>query len=336
MNFEVDILENDVLANYPNVLETLLIDQTTQKNIIWATDNYNDLGKEYNFSSHILPLLITGENGFIVMPRVKKEKDIQLTRSRDMAEIFTPSWICNTQNNLIDSEWFGDKNIFNTEKIKEDGTISWEINLKKIKFPKTKDWKEYVRDKRLEMACGEAPYIASRYDTTNGKFIPVEKRIGILDRKIRVINENVHNIKEWNEETQAAYKNTYAFEWQGDSLLLARESLLFTFIENFSLKFGKSPSVKSIQIIAEIISWNIWQMDGVKGIIPNSCGSKIIENKTLFGETEKSIVSCEGCLKENIHKHNGVYCFIKEWNDNDLNLGPKENKIKFVDLLKNI
>ncbi len=335
MQEEIDILENDIIRKYPLVLEILLRDHTTQQNIFWATDNYKELGVKYQYFSHILTESITGENGQIIMPRVKKDKDLQQTRVREMAEVFTPSWICNAQNNLIDNAWFGRENVFNTEIVLENGTKTWEITQGKISFPEGKTWKHYVRDTRLEMACGEAPYITSRYDTTTGYFIPIEKRIGLLDRKLRVINENLDNSGEWLEAAQTAYKNIYAFEWQGDSLLLAREAMLFTFIENYTLKFGKEPMLKSIQYIAYIISWNAWQMDGLKGVIPNSCGSKINENKNLFGETEITSEQCEGCTKDDIKKHNGIYCLIKDWSNKDLNTDKKGLKIRFVDLIKN-
>ena len=65
----------------------------------------------------------------------------------------------------------------------------------------------------------------------------------------------------------------YGYEWQGDNLVLARESLLYTFIDYYKVKFGKKPQLKSLQYIASIISWNIWQMDGLKGVIPESCHS---------------------------------------------------------------
>lgn len=78
----------------------------------------------------------------------------------------------------------------------------------------------------MEITCGEGPYLVSRYDTTTGDFIPVEERIGLLDRKLRVISENTETSGEWLEMAQKAYKNIYAFEWQGDNLLLAREALL--------------------------------------------------------------------------------------------------------------
>lgn len=331
---EIDILENDILEKYPDVLEILLRDHTTKQNIFWATDNYEELGNKYHFSSQIFPELITGKNGHIIMPRVKKDKELQQTRVREMAEVFTPSWICNAQNNLIDNAWFRSENVFNTEIITKNGTKSWKVNEQKITFPDGKSWKHYVRDTRLEMACGEAPYITSRYDTTTGEFIPIERRIGLLDRKLRVINENVDDSGKWLEAAQIAYKNIYAFEWQGDSLLLAREAMLISFIENYKFKFNKEPLLKSIQYIAYIISWNVWQMDGLKGVVPNSCGNKITETQNLFGETETSVSACEGCAKDNIKKHNGIYCLIKDWDKKEIKTGKKGTKIKFVDLIK--
>lgn len=333
LNTEIDIKENEILEQYPEVLQILLKDHTTQKNIFWATDNYEHLEKGYQYTDPILMELITGENGNIIMPRVQKSKTLQQARSKEMAEVFTPSWICNTQNNLIDNAWFGKENVFNTEIELDDGTSSWKLNSEKITFPKGKTWKHYIRDTRLEITCGEAPYIASRYDATTGKFIPLEKRIGLLDRKLRIINENIDISGEWLDAAQTAYKNIYAYEWHGDNLLIARETMLITFIENYKFKFGEEPLPKSIKYIAYIISWNVWQMDGLKGVIPNSCGDKIVTTSTLFGNTEKK-TSCEGCQKDNIDKHNGIYCLIKDWANKDLKTGKKGRKIRFIDLLK--
>jgi len=330
----IDILENEIVEQYPDVLEILLRDHTTQEAIFWATNNYELLGHPYSFNSHILPELITGENGNIIMPRIHKDKFLQQSRSKEMAEVFTPSWICNAQNNLIDNAWFGRENVFNSEVTTENDTIGWQINSEKLIFPKGKTWRSYIRDTRLEMACGEAPYITSRYDSTTGEFIPVENRIGILDRKLRVINENVDSTGEWLKAAQLAYKNTYAFEWQGDSLLLAREAMLVTFIENYTHKFDKEPLLKSIQYIAYIISWNVWQMDGLKAVIPKSCGHKTEVSVNLFGETKTKHTFCEGCEKDKINNHNGTYCLLKDWSNKDLKTGKTGRKIRFVDLLK--
>ena len=333
MKIGIDILENEIVQQYPDVLNILIRDHTTQQNIFWATDNYENLGESYSYNAPITSDLITGVNGNIIMPRVHKDRVLQKARSKEMAEVFTPSWVCNAQNNLIDDAWFGANGVFNREISIPDGTKRWKTNEDKIKFPKGKSWRHYIRDTRLEIACGEAPYITSRYDSTTGEFIPIAQRIGILDRKLRVINENVEVTGKWLKAAQIAYKNTYGFEWQGDSLLLAREAMLATFIENYTYKFEKEPLLKSIKFIAYIISWNVWQMDGLKGVVPNSCGHRLDVSENLFGDKEMKYSFCEGCEKGDIKKHNGVYCLIKDWAKKDFKTGKMGRKIRFVDLL---
>lgn len=260
MTENIDINETEVLKQYPEVLEMLLKDHTTQQNIYWATDSYADRGESYQFKDAITVDSITGDNGMIIRPRSVKSKDEQTKRSKDMAEVFTPSWVCNAQNNLIDDAWFGKKGVFNSES--PDHT--WKATSDKIEFPNGKTWKDYVRDTRLEITCGEAPYLVSRYDTVSGMPIELTERIGLLDRKLRVVSENTETTGEFLDWCQEAYKNTYGYEWQGDNLLLAREALLFTFLDYYRAKFGEDPLLKSIQYIAYIISWNVWQMDGLK------------------------------------------------------------------------
>ena len=152
----IDIRKDDLLALSAEVLDTLLRDHTTGKNIFWATHDHEALGSEYDYHSEILPHLITGERGMVIRPRVLKSKEEQTDRAKDMAEVFTPSWVCNAQNNLVDEAWFGRKDVFNVE----DATNhTWKANPNKIEFPEKKTWKDYVRATRMEMACGEAPYL---------------------------------------------------------------------------------------------------------------------------------------------------------------------------------
>ena len=305
------------------VLGTLLRDHTTGRNIFWATHDYEALGSGYDYHAEILPELITGEKGMVIRPRVLKSKENQTDRSKDMAEVFTPSWVCNAQNNLVDEAWFGRKDVFNIE---DNEKHIWQANPKRIEFPSNKTWKDYVRATRMEITCGEAPYLVSRYDTTTGDIIPIGQRIGLLDRKLRVVSENTETSSEWLEWAQVAYKHTYGYEWQGDNLLLARENLLQTFVEYYQDKFGKSPLVKSINYIAYIVSWNLWQMDGLKGVVPDSCRNGVTETEqTLFGD-EEITVYCEGCQKENMRRHNGTYCLIRDWPNN-------KKKIRFIDLI---
>ena len=327
----IDVREDDLLAISSEVLDTLLKDHTTGHNIFWGTHDYESLGPAYDYHSPILPELITGEHGMVILPRVLKSKALQNDRVKDMAEVFTPSWVCNAQNNLVDEAWFGRKDVFNTE---DPSNHSWTPNPHIIEFPENKFWKDYVRATRMEITCGEAPYLVSRYDTTTGELIPIGKRIGLLDRKLRVISENVDNSGEWLEWAQTAYKNTYGFEWQGDNLLLAREALLWSFIEYYQEKFGKAPLVKSINYIAYIISWNIWQMDGVKGVVPDSCkNGVVVKEYNLFGETER-LENCKGCQQENIRLHNGTYCLLRDWGHKDPKTGENNRKIRFIELIK--
>lgn len=341
---QVDIKENEIFSLSPELLNILLKDHTLstdteQVNIFWGTDNYAHLGAGYQYGDQIKIEAITGANGNIIVPRSVKSREQQQRRSRDMAEVFTPSWLCNKQNNLIDNAWFGRQGVFNMEiddeaVIKEshlpgDSRHSWIVNTEKIVFPKGKTWHHYVNENRLEITCGEAPYLVSRYDTVTGEPIPVERRIGILDRKLRIVSENTITTGAWLKAAQNAFKTTYGYEWQGDNLVLAREALLYTFIDYYRAKFGKDPLLKSIQYIAYIISWNIWQMDGLKGVIPGSCGERRIETTNLFGERETIVTQCDGCKNGNFHTHNGTYALIKDWKAPNA-----KRKIRFIDLIK--
>lgn len=298
----------------PIILSILLKDRTTNKNIIWATDNYKEQDKKYTAKKQITMEAITTEK--IIKPRLGKTQIEQENRSRDKAEVFTPSWMCNIQNNLVDEMWFGKKDVFNKELSK-----SWKSNEQKVTFPENKTWQEYIKSVRLEITCGEAPYLVSRYDTVTGKVIPIKERIGLLDRKLRVICENVETKEEWLEWAEIAYKSIYGYDWQGDNILIARENLFFTLQDYYREMFKQELDMVNMIIFAEIISWNIWQMDGAKGVIPNSCRNDKKDKKT----DGKNAKECIGCAKDNIYKHNGKYCKIMDW--------EKEKIIKFIDLI---
>lgn len=298
-NITANIKEN-YNKNY-SILKILLKDRTTKKNIIWATSDYVDYGSPYASDKQILIDEITGKNSDIIQPRVTKNKKEQTSRTRIRAEVFTPSWVCNKQNNLIDEAWFERKNVFNREQ-----NNGWKTNKEKIAFPKGKDWKSYVKLTRMEISCGEAPYITSRYDTVTGKTIEVENRIGLLDRKLRVINENIDDKKEWIKWAKIAYRNIYGFEYQGDNLLIARENLLQTFIENYKYKFNEKLEEKEIKAIASIIAWNIWQMDGITMTVPYYDKESVYHQLTfedVLQEKKKDKVIGKKCLIKDWKRH---------------------------------
>ena len=175
----------------------------------------------------------------------------------------------------------------------------------------------------------QSPYLCSRYDTTTGDLIPVHRRIGLLDRKLLLINANTPGItsnmnaqqrkytqKIWRRAAYKALQSTYGFEWQGDNLLLARESLLVTFIEYYQEKWHveKLPDKECLRKVAEIISWNIWQMDGLKHGLPGYTPTESIE---------------EGLFNEEVPA-NERFCRIMEWKSQEPLRG---NKVVFAKML---
>lgn len=268
---------NGVARDY---LDTLLRDRTTGGYIRFCTDNYQEYG--YGPDDEMTPEAVLKLD---ILPRVAKSKELQKARSKEKAEVFTPSWICNEMNNFCDTEWFGYKDVFNVEN--DDHT--WKPTERTV-FPEGKTWQEYVALTRLEMCCGEAPFMVSRYDTTTGLMIPMESRIGFLDRKIRVINENHvpdHDgveldyfeekefaFYDWASWILKAFETSYGCEWSGDNVLLARINLLRTYCDYAyeRIKDDRVPDCfeKMMDDIAFTISWNVFQMDGLKDTLPST------------------------------------------------------------------
>lgn len=285
-----------------SILRFLLQDNTTGKNIVWATDTYASYGAYYHFDRQMFPdfninLIMDG----ILQPRIQKTKEQQKSRTKVRAEVFTPSWICNHMNNYCDEEWFGRSGVFNDEH--EDHT--WTPTETPIEFGKRKDkrfeeWQRYVDSRRIEITCGEAPFIVSRYDTTTGETLPIRMRIGFLDRKLRVINENTSEKDEWLKWVKRAYEATYGYEYQGDNLFFARVNLVQTFIDYYMDKFGSEPELSEIKSIAKVVSWNLWQMDGLTDTVPVSDPKEDFEQLSMQAFEKKE-------------EKTPVYCVIKDW-----------------------
>lgn len=264
------------LSEYPvkPVLKLLVADKTTKQNIVFATGSYSHLGARYREESHIDEDLLFGMDAMLIQPRVLKNAAEQADRTKKKAEVMTPAWIVNKMNNHCDEEWFGYPNAFN----REDGE-RWVTREEPVAFPKGKSWKKYVDSMRLEITCGEAPYLVSRYDTTTGESIPVKDRIGILDRKLRVVGENTTTKKEWYEAAIRAFQSVYGYEYQGDNLLIGRINLLITFVDYMQDRWDERPTEAELKKIANIIAWNIWQMDGLTGTVP--LGEPIVQFEQL-------------------------------------------------------
>lgn len=292
MEQQIDFMAPEVQV----VLPTLLSDKSTGRNIIWATDPPQALSPAVTDKSEMTPDQLRQLGFESIRARAGKQADTQQQRTRRRGEVCTPAWVCNKMNNALDADWFGREDVFNTEQLR-----GWQVREGQVEFPapkgKTPLWQRYIDSRRLEITCGEAPFLASRYDAATGEMIPVQQRIGILDRKLRVVSEAVEEEKEWLYWAKRAVQATYGYEYQGDNLLLARTNLLLTFVEHLQARWQRRATTRELKTTANIIAWNVWQMDGLKRSIP---GGKLhpdteqLDLFSMFGAAEEQplMVSC--------------------------------------------
>ena len=289
------------------VLDTLLKDRSTGKNIIWATDPPEELQTVMYEPVTDRSQITTQQLGLthyeVVLPRMMKQTDTQQQRTRKKGEVFSPAWVCNKMNNALDADWFrGLGAEENAGQFTVELPQGWQTMETPVQFPacggKTPAWVQYVQSRRLEVTCGEAPFLASRYDAATGEMIPVARRIGILDRKLRVVSENAATEDEWRKYATHAVQSTYGYEYQGDNLLLARVNLLLTYAEHLQARWQRKPTKEELQPIATIISWNLWQMDGLHLSVSGGKPQPEAEQLDLFSmfgaaEPQPPTVSCK-------------------------------------------
>ena len=287
----IDISEESLAKESADLLKILLKDRTTKKNIVWATHSYELLGKGFAPSNRITPSRVTGAYANLIQPRSEKSKYEQKDRTKIRAEVFTPTWLVAKQNGYVESEL---------------GSLSLE---------------EYVDLRWLEVTCGEAPYMVTRYDTVTGEEIPLSERVGFVDRKLQRISREVSNEATFYELVKKAYRASYGYEYQGDSLLLARENLLATFEDYYLAKIGNQPTLEQKKEIATIISYNVFQMDGLEKNSPYSASQGQSQQLSLFTD-ELEIQEAEESKTQ-----------IKDWKKNKMigfeRLSSEESEMKF-------
>lgn len=257
----INITDDIVRLHKAGILDRLLCDKTTGRNILWATDAYAELGARYERNEEIAPELITGASLGVIKTRARKAFEQQTERTRHRAEVFTPLWIVRKMCDHADEAWFGYPDVFF-----KDGAPTERVRF----FENSHTWRDYVDSRRMEITCGEGPFLVSRYDAATGEIIPIAERVGVLDRKLRVVSENAENETEWLEWAIRAFQSVYGYEWAGDNLLIARVNLLASFREHFEARFGRLPEARVEKKLANIIAWNILQMDGLSYTVPYS------------------------------------------------------------------
>lgn len=308
-----DLIEIDK-SPVKEALRQLLKDKTTGKNIIFATDMYSDYG--YTELNPMTETAILGFAACDIQPRVRKAQAEQNLRTRKKAEVFTPTWVCNMMNNHCDSDWFGREDVFNYT----DSENRWYSTSERIIFPEGKTWQQYVDSRRLEITCGEAPYLVSRYDTTTGAIIPIKERIGMLDRKMRVINENAVDEAEWLIWTERAFNSVYGYEFQGDNLLIARINLLVSFCDYLRERWEREATKAEIKKFANIISWNLWQMDGLSDTVPVGIPEDNFRQMTLFDGDEEEAPSVDCKIYDWRKDRSKIFKKIKDKTERGVNM----------------
>ena len=250
-----------------DIIEQLLLDRTRSMemthNIIWATGDQ--------------PMAeITEADTHSIVPRCQKPKDIQRGRTKSKAEVFTPVWVVNQMVNHADAVWFERENVFN---VPSEDEHTW-TPTDRVDFG-TKDWREYVTSNRLEITCGEGAFLTTRYDNATGEPIPINQRVGMLDRKLRVVSENCDTPYHWFLWARKALESTFGYEYQGDSLYLARRNVLEAVCEACEAKWGDGLTIEQMDTLVGIITWNLWQMDGLTDCVPmTDIPARILDRET--------------------------------------------------------
>ena len=152
----IDIKENDLLKIDRSLLEILLQDKTTGKNIIWATDNDSKYGELYTSEKEIKVELTTSRHGGIKKPRIEKSKTEQQQRIRQKAEVFTPSWICNIQNSCYTKEII-DEDLFERRVISKPciGCLKGDNRKHNGIYCVIKDWEIHRTIRFVDVVMGD-------------------------------------------------------------------------------------------------------------------------------------------------------------------------------------
>ena len=155
----------------------------------------------------------------------------------------------------------------------------------------------------------------SSYDTTTGERLLISERTGMLDRKLQAIQAD--DEETWLKWAFKSYESTYGYEFQGDNLLIARINLLVTFCDYLEERWQRKATDSELKKIANIIAWNLWQMDGLKDTVPLGVPGEEFHQFSLFGDEEPVDLEADSCKIYNHRSSNSLlFADIKEGKSN--------------------
>ena len=123
----------------------------------------------------------------------------------------------------------------------------------------------------------------------------------------------------------------YGYEYQGDNLLIARINVLRTLEDAIQEAGYESYRTADLKKLANIISWNFWQMDGLTGYVPFRALDESYYQPSIFDlltQTEE--------IPDEANNHEAILAKIYDWSNNseleynDMQLGRTKMKFDFV------
>lgn len=285
----IDISEYSILDAMPEVLDTLLRDQTLSgpdpqqyHNIRWLTADYAAQGEGYAADDEMRVACLSGRQAWLVLPRA--------LRVPQPADAGLDTWQLNAQLNAEEREWFDGHDVFNVEN--PDHT--WSVTRSPIQFPRAYHrWRDYILLPHTVAPCGEGELITSRYDLGTQCFLPTLQRIGLLDRKLRIVTERCRESKDWLHAAKAALASIYGYALRGDEVFLCRQAMLYTLIEWYLSAFDRRPQRQTLLLWARIISWNVWQMDASSLCVPGTSIYCLVRNWRRFANRSNKFVPAD-------------------------------------------
>lgn len=164
----------------------------------------------------------------------------------------------------------------------------------------------------LEITCGEAPFITTLRDMQDGRPIPVEERVGILDRKLAEADRLSETDSDFLPLAYLALTSVYGYEFQGDNLFFGRCNVLTCFLEAYERRYKAPAPAWVVNEAAEVVRWNFWQMDGLSCRLP------------IYGKNGEGLHHCKTKKAKEEWLKGTRQCMIKNWDTGQT--GPFEVK----------
>lgn len=237
---KVDI-HGELMAMDESARKMLLSDLSYPGNILWATDEYAELGDGFAPDMEITMDCLEDPR-FRLRCRWEKEEEAKKGRTKRRAEVFTPRKVVRRMHDMLADE-----------------------NHEVLRGP----WRGMAARTYLEITCGEGPYIATRYDPEDGTLVPYAYRAGMLDRILHAVRmEEGDDPDAWLRGAVLAVYSQYGYELSGDSLLIARVNVFMSVVERYRDFFGLELGPERQRMLACIIACNLFQCDGLTSLEP--------------------------------------------------------------------